>query len=106
MRRTHGENAAWLKVCTIAAVRAHCPSRQLLMSMSRSLTRRSFLAASAAAAAGPAFAAPVTSGEVDVVVIGAGAAGIAAGRKLAAANRRFVVVEASERIGGRCFTDN
>jgi monoamine oxidase len=70
-----------------------------------SLTRRCFIAASAAVAAGPAFAAP-SSAEVDVIVVGAGAAGIAAARRLAAANRRFVVVEASERIGGRCFTDN
>ena len=75
------------------------------MPMTNSLTRRSFLAASAAAAAGPAVAAPLPSGPLDVVVVGAGAAGIAAARKLAAANRRVVVIEASDRIGGRCFTD-
>ncbi len=43
--------------------------------------------------------------DVDVVVIGAGAAGIAAARKVAAAGRKVVVIEASNRIGGRCFTD-
>ena len=69
------------------------------------LTRRSFLAASAALAAAPALGAVPSSGSVDVVIIGAGAAGIAAARRLAAANRRFALVEAADRIGGRCVTD-
>ena len=72
--------------------------------MSR-LTRRSFLAASAAMAAAPAFGAVSSSGEVDVVIVGAGAAGIAAARRIAAAGRRFALVEAGERVGGRCITD-
>jgi monoamine oxidase len=70
-----------------------------------SLSRRSFLAASAALAAGPAFGAPPRSGEIDVVIIGAGAAGIAAARRIAAAGRRYVLVEAADHIGGRCITD-
>jgi monoamine oxidase len=37
----------------------------------------------------------------DVAIIGAGAAGIAAGRKLQAAGRRVILLEARERIGGR-----
>jgi monoamine oxidase len=69
------------------------------------LTRRSFLAASAAMAAGPAYGAVPASGYLEVVVIGAGAAGIAAARRLAAAGRRFALVEASARVGGRCITD-
>jgi choline dehydrogenase-like flavoprotein len=44
--------------------------------------------------------------EADIVVIGAGAAGIAAARKIAAAGRKVVVVEASGAIGGRCRTDS
>lgn len=68
-------------------------------------TRRSFLAASAAAVASPALAAPAPSSETDVVIVGAGAAGIAAARKIAAAGRRFVMIEASNRVGGRCITD-
>jgi NADPH-dependent 2,4-dienoyl-CoA reductase/sulfur reductase-like enzyme len=77
------------------------------------ISRRSFLAGSAAFAAVPAFdpaqnaafgAVPV-SGEVDVVIVGAGAAGIAAARRVAAAGRRFVLIEASNRIGGRAFTE-
>ncbi len=71
------------------------------------LSRRSFVAASAAAlVARPGFAAPPASaGEFDVVIIGAGAAGIAAARRVAAAGRRYVLIEAGDRIGGRCFTD-
>ncbi len=72
------------------------------------LSRRSLLnallAATATVAAAPALGA-VGSGEVDVVIIGAGAAGIAAARRVAAANRRFALLEASETIGGRCATD-
>ncbi|RAI45199.1 flavin monoamine oxidase family protein [Rhodoplanes roseus] len=68
------------------------------------IDRRRFLAAAAALAL-PGGALAQGSGEVDIVVIGAGAAGIAAARRIAAANRRCVVVEASDRIGGRCATD-
>src|SRR5262245_5982493 len=84
------------------------------------LSRRSFLAASAVLAGGPALAAPRQApapppapapdfsrgGNFEVVVVGAGAAGIAAARRLAAANRRFVVLEAAETVGGRCVTDS
>src|SRR5262245_29056737 len=42
--------------------------------------------------------------EVDVVVIGAGAAGVAAARRLAAAQIRTVVLEARSRVGGRAWT--
>src|SRR6202011_4309433 len=44
--------------------------------------------------------------EADIVVIGAGAAGIAAARRIIAANRKVIVVEATDRIGGRCLTDS
>jgi monoamine oxidase len=43
--------------------------------------------------------------EADIVVIGAGAAGIAAARRIMAANRKVIVLEASGQIGGRCLTD-
>ncbi len=43
--------------------------------------------------------------ETDVAIVGAGAAGIAAARRIAAAGRRAIVLEASGRIGGRCITD-
>lgn len=71
------------------------------------LSRRSFLAASSALAAAPAFAAPqaVPSGDIDVVIVGAGAAGIAAALRIAAAGRRYALIEAADHIGGRCITD-
>ena len=79
--------------------------------MSR-LSRRSFLAGSAASfAAGPALGqrartgAGASSGEVDCIIVGAGAAGIAAARRLSAAGRSFTLIEASNRIGGRCFAE-
>lgn len=42
----------------------------------------------------------------DTAVIGAGAAGLAAGLTLQAAGKRFVVLEARGRIGGRAHTDH
>jgi monoamine oxidase len=73
------------------------------------MTRRSFLSASAAFVATPvlygrAFAAPLPR-EADIVVVGAGAAGIAAARRIQAANRKVIVVEAANQVGGRCITD-
>ena len=41
----------------------------------------------------------------DVLVLGAGIAGLAAARSLAAAGRRVALIEARDRIGGRIFTD-
>jgi monoamine oxidase len=71
------------------------------------ITRRGFLAGTAAATLVQPFAAnavPLPK-EADVVVIGAGAAGIAAARRVMAAGRSVIVVEAADRIGGRCATD-
>src|SRR5690349_12821243 len=74
------------------------------------MTRRTFLSASAGLAAVPVFrggragAAPLPR-DADIVVIGAGAAGIAAARRIMAANRKVIVVEAANQIGGRCQTD-
>jgi monoamine oxidase len=68
------------------------------------LSRRLFLAASAALAARPSVrAAPLR--EADVVIVGAGAAGIAAARRIVAAKRKVVVLEAADHAGGRCITD-
>ena len=69
------------------------------------MTRRGFLSASALAAAAPLFGARAWGAplprEADIVVIGAGAAGIAAARRIMAANRRVIVVEAAGQIGGQ-----
>ena len=44
------------------------------------------------------------SEKYQVLILGAGAAGLAAGRKLADAGKRVVIVEARSRLGGRIFT--
>ena len=81
------------------------------------VSRRSFLAASAAMSAAPALAQqPVPTQQpkqkstprpdgVDVIIVGAGAAGIAAARRLIAGGRRVAIVEAAAEVGGRCVTD-
>ncbi len=78
------------------------------------LSRRAALASLAGLAATPAFArkakkeAPPPAkpiADVDVAIIGAGAAGIAAARKLIAAGRKIILVEAADRVGGRARTD-
>lgn len=72
------------------------------------ITRRDLLAGSVALSLSPivsrAWAAPVPR-DAEVVVIGAGAAGIAAARRIAAAGRKVVVIEAASAMGGRCVTD-
>src|SRR5688500_7789731 len=42
--------------------------------------------------------------EIDVAIIGAGAAGVAAARRLADARVPCVAIEARNRVGGRAFT--
>ena len=42
--------------------------------------------------------------DLDVAIIGAGAAGVGAGRRLAAAGARIVLLEARDRVGGRAHT--
>lgn len=44
--------------------------------------------------------------EVDVVVVGAGVTGLTAARRLRAAGRSVLVVEARDRVGGRLLTDD
>ncbi|MBR1216757.1 FAD-dependent oxidoreductase [Bradyrhizobium sp. U87765 SZCCT0131] len=71
------------------------------------LTRRNFVGLSLGLVVGGrsiASAAPLPR-DADIVVIGAGAAGIAAARRIAAANRKVLVLEAGAAIGGRCQTD-
>lgn len=44
--------------------------------------------------------------DVDVVIVGAGSAGLAAAKVLRAEGRTFKVLEAMDRIGGRAFTSS
>lgn len=71
--------------------------------MSLSLTRRSALGLLGAVAA-PAVLRADQVFDADVLVVGAGVAGLAAARDLRAAGRSVLVVEARDRIGGRVLT--
>ena len=67
------------------------------------ISRRGFLAGAATfGIAGRA----VAAAEIDVAIVGAGAAGLAAAKELRKAGRSFVVLEARSRIGGRAYTDD
>ena len=68
------------------------------------LPRRSFLSGLAATAAMPAWA-QIAPSTPDVVIVGAGSAGLSAARALIAAGKSVVVVEAANRIGGRAYTE-
>jgi monoamine oxidase len=71
-------------------------------------TRRTMLAGMGALAARPSWAgAPVNllPGNPDVVIIGAGAAGIGAARAFQSYGLTCIIVEAADRIGGRALTD-
>ena len=69
------------------------------------MTRRRVLIGGSSLLAAPLWARATLAATPDVVVIGAGAAGIAAAKTLLAAGRNVTVIEASDRIGGRIHTD-
>ncbi|MEM7190266.1 MAG: NAD(P)/FAD-dependent oxidoreductase [Pseudomonadota bacterium] len=73
--------------------------------MSYAPTRRTVLSAMLAAAASTSVRAALPT-DPDVIVIGAGAAGIAAARRLADLGKTVVVLEAANRIGGRAYTES
>ncbi|MEM7172361.1 MAG: NAD(P)/FAD-dependent oxidoreductase [Pseudomonadota bacterium] len=79
-----------------------------MTSTNRSLTalsRRQVLAGGAGLVAASFWPGLATAANPEVIVIGAGAAGIAAARKLLSAGRRVTVIEAGNCIGGRLKTD-
>ncbi|MBV8851722.1 MAG: FAD-dependent oxidoreductase [Methylobacteriaceae bacterium] len=69
------------------------------------ITRRSFLASTGAALAAPHVVCAHPAGDADVLIVGAGAAGLAAARECRRLGKTFILVEARDRIGGRVFTD-
>ena len=73
--------------------------------MTAEIGRRAVLAGLTMAGAGPALATALPT-DPDVVVIGAGAAGLAAARTLRHQGVSCIVVEAAPRIGGRAFTES
>lgn len=80
-------------------------------SSSGSLTRRRFLATTSAAllplpalAQSGGAAAAALPADVDIAIVGGGAAGIAAARRIAASGRSYVLLEAGPTLGGRART--
>ena len=67
------------------------------------MKRRDLVLAAGAVAALPR---AVLAVDPDVVIVGAGVAGLAAARTLMAAGKSVQVIEARDRIGGRTFTDS
>lgn len=67
-------------------------------------SRRAVLAGLAASAATPLFAQSLPTNP-DVVIVGAGSAGLSAGRVLRDAGISFVIVESADRVGGRAWTE-
>lgn len=69
------------------------------------VSRRRFIIAATTALAAPSLFFPAQAATADVIIIGAGMAGLAAARKLADSGKSVLVLEARERIGGRIHTD-
>ena len=69
------------------------------------LARRSFLTSLLATVALPAWAQTIPTSP-DVVIIGAGSAGLSAARTLIAQGKSVVIVEGADRIGGRAYTES
>ena len=80
--------------------------------MKRTLTRRGFVAGAAATAAAAAWT-PTTAAakrkrnklSADVVVVGAGLAGLTTARQLVKKGKDVIVLEARDRVGGRTLND-
>ena len=73
--------------------------------MAGTIGRRPVLAGLSLAGATPLLAQTLPTNP-DVVIIGAGAAGLAAGRQLQKKGVSFVIVEAAGRVGGRAYTES
>ena len=71
--------------------------------MLRHISRRAVVAG-AASLATPAIV-RAQSFDTDVVIIGAGAAGLAAARELQKLGKSFALIESRDRVGGRLYTD-
>jgi monoamine oxidase len=70
------------------------------------MNRRSLLTSATASALALGVARMARAADLDVVIVGAGVAGLAAARTLLAAHKSVLVVEARDRIGGRAVTDS
>ena len=69
------------------------------------ISRRKFLAGATSLLAAPHIARADGAADYDVAIIGAGPAGLAAAEVLRSAGKSVIILEATDRIGGRAQTD-
>lgn len=77
------------------------PSRRAALGFGAGAVGLAALSSTTTAQAADGAPAAAPGREVDVIVVGAGFAGLTAARRLRAAGRRVVVLEADDRVGGR-----
>ena len=70
------------------------------------ISRRRFVLGALALAAGSRLRAAPAGTSADVIVVGAGVAGLTAASRLTAAGKSVIVLEGRDRIGGRVWTDS
>ena len=70
------------------------------------LGRRQVLSGGGASLAAPFIITPALAADKDVIIVGAGAAGLAAARDLSRRGLSVALIEASDRIGGRAHTES
>lgn len=77
----------------------------MLATTPQAVTRRTFLTGALAMSALPVWARTLPTNP-DVIVVGAGSAGLSAARTLIGEGKTVVVIEAANRIGGRAWTES
>ena len=95
-------------IATGAVSRRRVVGGALATSISAALARSGLVAAQEATPESGSATSTIESGsaDFDVIVVGAGVAGLGAGQMLRSLGARAVVLEARDRSGGRCYCDN
>ena len=101
---------AWASLFRASAENAHCrdwclPPYIARVTSRHPISRRGLLAGAGASLALPYVARGQSANDADILIVGAGAAGLAAARECQRLGKSFILVEARDRTGGRVFTD-